>query len=139
MIELLVAMTILALGVLSLLNLLTASVQAGSKSANLTAASNLATGELERTVQSATKNIPDGSKDEFWGSDFPAPNTPFRTSDRKVAGTEFHIEVYAKTVADDSSGSNRMKRIVVDVSWWGGDKVEQGKLRTSVSRLVTEP
>lgn len=136
-IELLVAIAVLGLGLFSLLSVLTASIQANAKSTNLSSALDLASSELERTIQGATKDLPAGSKEAFWTQDFPPSGPPLKQYEEKVGGTKFLVEVFNQTIA--GTGNNRIKKLTVLVFWWNSEKKGYGKLQTSATRLVAEP
>ena len=133
------AVAILGLGGLALFSLFLTSIQARGKSNDATSASRLASSELERAVLAAQSDIPAGSKDAFWNTDYPITGTAQTTTNTKVGGTEFRVELFHTTVRADASGTNRLKRIQVRVTWWNGEKQGYGNLQTLASRLVAEP
>lgn len=139
LIEILIALALLSLGALAMFSLWMASLQAGSKATQLAAAAAVADGELSRVVRAATLDDPPGELTRFWAQDYPTSGAAFSTGSVSAGGTAYDFEVHTQTVLSEPDGTNRIKQVLVTVTWWGGQRQGHGRLSTQASRLVTEP
>jgi Tfp pilus assembly protein PilV len=139
LIEVLLAVVVLSLGSLALFSLMFSALQVRSKSTEEVAAYNLATSELERVLQVASQEVSSDEHTRFWGQDFPGKEETFRRSEVKVGGTSFDVVSHTRTVRNKAQGSNRIKKIETEVSWFGKQKRGQGNLSVRVEKLVGEP
>ncbi|MCA9793579.1 MAG: hypothetical protein KC910_17330, partial [Candidatus Eremiobacteraeota bacterium] len=103
------------------------------------AAAAVADGELSRVVRAATLDDPPGELTRFWAQDYPTSGAAFSTGSVSAGGTAYDFEVHTQTVLSEPDGTNRIKQVLVTVTWWGGQRQGHGRLSTQASRLVTEP
>lgn len=150
--EIVIAIAILGLVMLTLLSLSATSVRSMEKSSTTAIGHSVAEAQLERVIQDIRADRPAGDKDRFWDGEFPYPDTPFFTStDPIVVGAnKFHYKVFAETVINENTGSpvggdllkeNRLKKVDVVVWWWSdesGVRQGYGNMKTNVSRMVNE-
>ncbi len=139
LIEILFSVTILGLGMLATFGMFNISIRARSMQSNRMAAQNLISSILNQTTQSILVDIPTGSKEKFWTTDYPSTGQPFDEGDTKVGRTTFHFKVFVTTVLTSSSGEGTLKRIKVKLTWWDKQKTGYGRLRSSSSVLVAQP
>lgn len=138
LVELLLAIVILAMGAFALLSLLVTSAQARAKTQASSAARALADGELQRTVHSVRSDQPAGEQSRFWDGEYPAGGTPFVQTTTRVGKLDYEVSVFAETVLSPPSGTNRMKQIEVRVTWHEGQRQGQGLTAVRANGLVCE-
>jgi len=150
-IEVLLALTLVIIAVLTLLGLTTVSLRAHDESDDLVTASALCDRLMEESIGSANRNQPPGKRADFWDKEWTV--TPFETGQVKLGTLEYNYEIYAQTLTDLTTGTalgtqtgvtdNRVKKVDIHVWWMVSDRTEQrqgyGALRTHQSCLVNEP
>jgi type II secretory pathway pseudopilin PulG len=143
--ELILAIALLGLAVLALLSVVGSVLKSCTKSSLNTIGMEVARTQLQRTISSALRDSPEGSRELFWENEY--VTTPLSTGTVKISRTDFDYKVYAQTINDVDSGNplgtgtanaNRIKKVDVVVSWLGGSRQEMGKTETQLSRLVNE-
>lgn len=145
--ELLLAIGILAISVLSVLALSLRIAAASQKSNDLMVGEMMVDRLLDRVVAEVRNDKPPGKKAKFWGT---ADHLPWSTGKFTADKTEFEYEIRARTLVNakgDTVGSssslseNRLKKVDVVVHWWDSKNAGRpgyGRLTTQGSRLVSE-
>ncbi|MEW6277232.1 MAG: prepilin-type N-terminal cleavage/methylation domain-containing protein [Candidatus Eremiobacterota bacterium] len=144
--ELMLAVGLLALVLLTLVGLTTATVRSNHKAALLGPAAAVAESLLDRTLSDVAADIPPGTRDSFWAASGPGPWKSLSPLDQ--GGVRYEYAIYAHTVADVTGtpvggASNRVKKVDLVLCWWGsaataGDRNGYGRMQLSASRLVNE-
>lgn len=145
--ELVVAVGIFAVVILTLVALTASGIRAQRESQELANAALVARRQLERELDKVRQDSPAGTRAYFWDGDF--TSSPFILDRTRVGPTEFTYAIYAHTVDDQISGAqlgtgvanNRLKRVEIVVNWWGSEQQQRqgyGKLSTRASVLVNE-
>ena len=145
--ELMVAIMLLAICILTVLGLSLAVVRVDSKAAETSAGSVVADTLLQEVVAQVKADSPPGTKDSFWNND----HEVWAQGSRVNNGPEFSYWISAVTVTTtggDSLGSadlqNRLKKVDVRVRWFNDGSSEQsgrqgyGELEATISQLVPE-
>lgn len=136
MLEILLAIGLIATAVLALMGLATTALNARQKSLDTETARQVARAEMGRVINSALEDRPKGSRDHLFAHTGSAPLTAGKN---KVGATEFDYAVYVKPVIA-SSKPNRLVEVTVEVGWWGGEtRAGMGKLQYKISQLLDEP
>lgn len=143
--EIIVALGILALVLLSLVSVLVSSLKSEKKAFLMTSALNLADSELERLFLSVKSDQPLGARAEFWGRDYPSSGAPLRQGTATVSHTEFHFEITTATVmaADGlpiGDPDHRLKEVDILVRWYPSSTASLGQGESSYrqKRLFSE-
>ncbi len=138
MLEVLLALALIAIAVLVLMGLATTALSARQKSFDTEAARQVAQTQLQRVLRSALEDSPPGARARLFGHTTEAP----LESGKSVTGvTEFSYQVFAKSLGVGAP-PNRLVQVRVEVWWWGEkDKSRPGagRLRYEIHQLVDEP
>ena len=115
------------------------------KSLGETSAAAVAEAELGRAVSRMLEDQPRGSRELFWKEDHPYPGQPWSSGNTTVGNTTYSFQVYSETVTSASGSSlgslatnNTVKRVDIEVSWWGGQRGQYGQLKAGDFRLVNQ-
>jgi prepilin-type N-terminal cleavage/methylation domain-containing protein len=140
LIELLVALGILATTLVMVVGVFLTVTRATQKSLDLTAGTVVAQSILSREIYEAMSH--DTSRRFFFNKDY--SNEPWVRGTERLNQTVFTYLLYANTVMNTGVG-NRVKKVDAVVWWWNeeaasvpGAKAGYGFLRSEVTRLVNE-
>ena len=136
--EVIVAMGILGFGLLTLMSVLSISLKYQRQNINNMNAARVNDMVLERLVSSIHNDAPAGTADAFWASQFPYPNSAYKTGTEKVGRDEFNYAIYAVDVpgiGDPSTDPPNILRKIDAYVWWK-EKGEAGQKRTFTTRLM---
>ncbi|MEW6281945.1 MAG: hypothetical protein AB1758_25295 [Candidatus Eremiobacterota bacterium] len=146
--ELLLAVGLLALVLLTLIAMTTSAIRSNQKAVLLGPANQLAESLMSRTLYEVENDIPPGTRDNFWNY---AGATPWKTNPvppPKIGDTAYEWAIYAQTVTDTSGAplggpDNRVKKVDIVIWWWdskstGGTRKGYGRMELQASRLVNE-
>lgn len=143
--EVLIAIVILSMVLLSLIAVLGSSLKADRKAFWMTGAANLADSELDRLLQSVRTDQPAGTREQFWDSDHPRSGEPLRSGVVTVSHTEYSFAIYSQTVLDTSGvpvgdPDHRLKQVDIVVRWHQSTtlKLGQGETTYHQRRLFSE-
>ena len=142
MAEVMLAVGLLGVVVLSVVALGISALRANRKALDSSAGQLVASSELQKTIYEA-QNV--GPGDPLWSRDNATDAMTTRVN--KVGDTEFKVAIYATELRDASgplggATRNRAKKVEVLVTWWdAGAEGRQGygQLRTRRSRIVNGP
>lgn len=143
--EVLVAIVILSMVLLSLLAVLGSSLKSDRKAFLMAGAANLADSELDRLLQSVKADQPAGTREQFWESDHPSSGEPLRSGVATVSHTEYSFAIFCQTVLDTSGAplgnpDHRLKQVDIIVRWHQSTTLKLGEGETSYHqrRLFSE-
>ena len=139
LLELLVALGLVAVLGLTLIALDTASLRGNQKSILLHDAENLSDSQLQKVIYQAQHDSPSGYKTAFWATEgILAPGQ----ATVRLGATDFTYAIYANTVPGVGAPGNRLKKVDIVMWWWTpeADRVRQGYGRLTVrsTRLIGE-
>lgn len=129
---------ILALAVLTMLQLCTTVLRYRRQSTNHLNAARITDMVLERTVASIASDSPAGTRDGFWATGYPYPGSPYKTGTEMVGRQQFKYAIYAADVpglGDASADPPNLLRRIDVYAWWEDDK-EPGSKRTVATRMI---
>ena len=142
MIEVLLAMALIAVVVLSVLGIGIGTINGTRKSLDTSAGQLVAETELQRAIYQADNN----SGDSLWAQN--SATVPLRTYTSQVGSTAYQVALYAEDVVDTSGNPiggasvNHAKKVDVLVSWWVASQTSRsgyGLLQVQNSRLLDGP
>lgn len=144
--ELLVAIGLFAVAILSILGLSIAMARGTQKGDDTAHGGVVARILLERLVDRLRADMPAGASDDFWDQDHIV--SPFEEGEIKNNNTDYQYKIYARTVRDTSgteiggtTPGNRLKKVDVSVWWWDSeteDRQGYGRLEIKNTRLISE-
>lgn len=144
--ELLLAIALFAVAILSIVALSLSVLRTDRKTVDTGVAHSVARQVLLRSLEQVRTDQPGGSKVNFWNNNY--VTQPFLKGKQNSNGTDFEYSIYAETVVSTSASpvggavtGNRLKKVDVIVWWWNSDRATRtgyGKLQISTSRLVSE-
>lgn len=111
------ALGLLAVGILALSGLSLSALKAGQKSSQVMEAGQVAVMKIEEVSAAARGDS------SFWATDH--VSSPYTTGSVKVGKTEYSYTVYSRnlinqaTGAELGGGSHRLKKLDIEVSWFG--------------------
>lgn len=131
--EVLLALALALIVVLTLVGLSLTALSGSQKSTDLTCAQSLSHQWLEEEIYSAQGN----GAAQIWGAN--SDTTPYQQKQSKVGNTEYTAAYYAVDVGDPALPN--LKRCRMRVSWWGGTETRQGygRLYAEALRYVSKP
>lgn len=136
MLEILLAIGLIATAVLALMGLATTALNARQKSLDTETARQVARAEMGRVINSALEDLPKGSREQLFAH---TGSEPLTSGKSKIGATEFDYEVYVQPLMA-SSEPNRLVEVTVKVGWWGGKtRTGMGQLQYKISQLLDEP
>ena len=138
MVELLFSLGLVTIVVLLLMGVAVTSLRARQKARDTEVAQQVAAGELQRVIDSATVDQPTGYRSKVFDH---VGATPVEAGTQLVGETTFSYAIYA-TILPGTMAPNRLCYIRVSVWWWGGqDQAREGmgRLTYEVGRLLDEP
>ena len=138
MLEIILAIALIAIAVLVLMGLATTALSARQKSLDTEAARQVAQAQLQRVIRSALNDSPSGSRRRLFGHNSEAP---LESGSSTTGVTEFSYSVFAKSLTVGAA-PNRLAQVRVEVWWWGDkdqSRAGMGRLRYEISQLVDEP
>lgn len=137
--EVIVAVGLIALAALAVLSVCSSVLEYRRQSTDALNAARVTDMVIERVVASLTKDTPAGTRDDFWASSFPYPDTPYKEGTHKVGDREFSYAVFAEDIPGIGDASadppNLLRRLDVYV-WWEEDRGLKGSKRTVATRLI---
>ncbi len=143
--EVLVAIVILSVVLLSLIAVLGSSLKSDRKAFLMSGAANLADSELDRLLQSVKSDQPAGTRAQFWDSDHPSSGEPLRSGQVTVSHIQYSFAIYCQTVLDTSGTpvgdpNHRLKQVDIVVDWYRSTtaKLGQGETTYRQRRLFSE-
>ncbi|GMU56180.1 MAG: hypothetical protein AMXMBFR33_53260 [Candidatus Xenobia bacterium] len=136
--EVMLAVGLLALLVLTLAGLTLSAIRSNEKAARLDPATEVLESVLDESVYQVTWDSPAGTRASFWG----AAGTWQGPLTRTVGGTRYEYTLYANNVPGFAAG-NRLKKLDIVLWWWdsrssGGTRQGYGKMQLEASRVVHE-
>lgn len=138
MIELMLALTLIAISALTLVALSFTAVASREKAEAISDAMLVAEEQLALAVMTI-ENTPEADHDAFWDN---ALTAPFSEGVSRIGPTDYNFRVEASDVATGTIAPNRMRKLDITVWWWSEDpgegRVGSGQLTYSASRLVRE-
>jgi type II secretory pathway pseudopilin PulG len=131
--EVLLAVALAAVIVLTLVALSLTSLRGNQKATDLTLAQSAAHQWIEEELYSAQHD----SSNPLWIAN--NDQTPYKTLQLSVGNARYDLAVYAVDVNDPSVP--HLKRCRLRVAWWGGEQTRSGygNLSTEVTRFVSKP
>ncbi len=141
-VELMLAVGVLALVLLTLVALVGATLRSNSKSSTLGKATAVADGLLQQALYDVDSDNGGPVATSFWSTEGVWRDSS--TNGQVVqGGVNYDYTIAVSTLAGMGAPGNRIKKVDVTVEWWnarsnGGDRAGQGKLRTYATQLVNE-
>lgn len=137
--ELLLAVGLLALVILTLAALITSAIRSNEKGTRTAQAVDVADALLARRLYDVEWDLPPGTRDAFWA----ASGAWLPPTTATMGGVDYQYTVFADTVAGVGGAGNRLKKVDLVMSWWdsgqgGGQRQGYGRLEVQASRLVSE-
>lgn len=136
--EVIVAMGILAVGLLTLLSVCSISLRYQRQSINALNAARVNDMMLERAMSGVVNDLPAGESDSFWDAEYPYPSTPYKRGEEKIGRETFQYAIYAVEVTGLGDPSldppNTLKK--VDAYVWWAEEGQAGQKRTFTTRLM---
>ncbi|MGE0492300.1 MAG: hypothetical protein AB7S38_24015 [Vulcanimicrobiota bacterium] len=157
LLEVLLAIGLAAVVVLTLLALGAQSLRASQKSGDSDKALMVADNVLERVVAHVKADDPAGCRDSFWNDAGTAPWIPPWDANTSVTveGTEYRYTIFTSRVTNQLNGQvlgtgpagsevpdNGLKKVDIVVEWWdepNGSHQGYGLLEVRLTRLVKRP
>ncbi|MFA7482651.1 MAG: type II secretion system protein [Vulcanimicrobiota bacterium] len=138
LIELMLALTLIAIAALTLVALSFTAVASREKAESISDAMLVAEEQLALAVYSI-ETIPEADHDAFWDNSLTAP---FSEGSARIGPTDYNFRVEATDVPTGTLAPNRLRKLDITVWWWsenpGEGRVGSGQLSYSASRLVRE-
>lgn len=144
--ELLVALGLIAVAILSLIALSITIARSNRESIDNTVANTVASQLVERLIDQLREDTPTGYRENFFANDY--TTTPYDQGSLTNNNTEYKFKIFAKTINDTSGAAvggatakNRLKKIDIEVRWWDSDVQSHqgyGELSVTASRLLGE-
>ena len=143
--ELLVALGLIAVAILSVLALSIAVARTNQEGIDQNVGNTVSNQVLLRLMDQLRADSPTGIRDRFWDRDF--VSTPFESKALTNNDTEFQYEIFARTITDSlgnpmgAATDSRLKKVDIVVRWWDSENQDRqgyGELRVTRSRLVCE-
>lgn len=145
LVEVVLSMGLLAMALLALATVCMSGMRMNRKSLGESAAGAVAEAELARSVNRMLEDQPRGSRELFWKADHPYPGPPWSSGNSTIGNTVYSFNVYSETVTSTGGASlgslatnNTLKRVDIEVSWWGGQRGQYGQLKAHDFRLVNQ-
>lgn len=144
--ELMLAVGVLSLVILTLVALVGATLRSNSKSSTLGKATAVADELLQQTIYDVQADNGGVLATSFWATEGVWRDSAANGQIVRGGTTyDYTIDVATLMAGGSPMGAptNRVKKIDVTVEWWnsranGGDRQGQGKLRTCVTQLMNE-
>ena len=137
--EVIVAMGILGVALLTLMSVCSVALRYQRQSINNMNAARVNDMVLERAVASVHHDTPAGTSDTFWDNEYPYPSTAYRSGIEVVGRDEFNYAIYAVDVPGIGDASldppNTLRKI--DAYVWWSEEGEPGQKRTFTTRLMS--
>lgn len=145
MMELMLALTLIAIAALTLVALSFTSIASRQKAENLTDAILVADEQLSLAVRTV-ENLPPSDHDSFWeaadGTEYQAGFVTVGASTGESGATDYNFQIVSSEVPSGTSAPNRLRKLDITVWWWsenaGEARAGSGQLHYSASRLVRE-
>lgn len=138
MIELMLALTLVAIASLTLVALSFTAVSARQKAENISDAMLVAEEQLTLAVRNI-EAMPQANHSAFWDAPLTAP---FAEGTIQIGESEYNFRVLANDINTGTAAPNRLRKLDITVWWWsenpGEGRVGSGQLTYSASRLVRE-
>ncbi|MFN8608744.1 MAG: hypothetical protein U0931_14500 [Vulcanimicrobiota bacterium] len=146
--EVLLATATIAVSLLTLTLVLIQLMKASRKTVDVSAAELASEKIIGQLIYNAQYNA--AEHPVFWNSDYPGAAPHYKSGTLTSNGTDFAYQMDAVTVNNDNTGgttpvggtgNNRLKRILLTVTWWdgaNGNRAGYGKLKLQKVRLIHE-
>ena len=139
--ELMLAVGLIAVVVLSVLGLGISVLRGSRKAIDTTVGQQVAEGELQRVIYQAEAN----TADPLWSQN--SATTAYLTYPIVVKNTTFSVALYAQDLVDSSTGLplgnttfNQSLKVDARVSWWDSNGNQgYGNLQASASQVIDGP
>ena len=146
MLELLLALGLIAVTILSVLGLSIGIARSNQEGVDRTVGGVVATNLVKRLLSQVKSDNPSGTTANFWGQD--SGSLAYEEGVYSNNNTDYNYKIFVLDVKDtagdpigDASTENRLKKVDVRIAWWGSEgqaRQGQGKLEVKLSRLISE-
>ncbi|GMU55979.1 MAG: hypothetical protein AMXMBFR33_51250 [Candidatus Xenobia bacterium] len=141
--EIMIAIGAFVAAILIVLALSISLTRMNRETVDRSVATSLGTRVLERTLREIrTSDVP-VTQASFWQNDYPT-GSPLATGTVRVGTTDFSYQITAMTVMSGANpvGSlapdNRLKRVSIELEWYGGERAGYGRTSARLTRLVRQ-